>query len=101
MATAEVEQIKEALAEVWPRVLEGIDRQKQRGGGNTRRRIVEQTLWELQRAGRLCTPEEREVVEKARDWHESWDGHDPIEDDDDPMEQDVLLYHAVEQLGAA
>ncbi len=100
MASPEVEQIKDALAEVWPKVLEGIDKQKQRGGGNTRRRIVEQTLWELQRAGRLCTPEEREVVEKAKDWYDTWPG-DPIEEEVDPFEQDVLLYHAVTQLGAA
>lgn len=102
--------IREVLAQVWPAVRDSIAEQVDRAHSNgkspggIRRRVVEQTLWELERCGRLMTAEQAEVIEKARAWHAGW-GADPITADDvdteDVTEEDVLLYHAIGQLPSA
>lgn len=94
--------IRELMAELWPAVREGMAEQIRRNGGrqvaNFRRRLVEQTLWELDRKGKLLTPEHEELIKEAKKWREAW-GPDPISsEEEDVTEEDVLLYHAVSQL---
>jgi len=95
---ANVDFIRDTLHDVWPKVLAGIEEQIARANGrqlsNTRRRVVEQTLWELGRAGLLVTPEKKAVLDAAIAW-------DVVQNDaDDALydQADKRLSTAVESL---
>lgn len=102
MAAPHIEQIKALTKDVWPAVRDGMAEQIRRRAGRKptsySRRVVEQTLFELHRAGHLLTPEQAEVIDRAKEWHAAW-GDDPIETtDEDVTEEDVVLYNAIGQL---
>lgn len=104
MSTPPSDVIRAALASVLPRVRSGMQYQHEQAEARgqrlpgVQRRTIEQTLWELFKAGLLVTPEIEDVLDAARKWREGWSG-DPIETpDDDPTEEDCILYHAIGEL---
>jgi len=96
--TAQVDKVRDALQAVWPQVKDAIAEQIERAGkkrlSSMHRRIAEQTIWELDRAGRLKTSEEEAVVKAAIVWHQSYNGNKPEVEDDDLIE-DVKLFETV------
>jgi len=88
----QIEKIKEAMHTIWPKVRDAIDSQASTKPG--RRRIVEQTLFELERDNRLMTPEEYAALEAAQRWFDDWD-YAPNERH---LATDRTLYAALQKL---
>jgi hypothetical protein len=103
--------IRDTLTTVWPQVRESLDRVRESRdavranpgaasvSAQTRARrswnkvVAEETIWAIAKADLLTTPQEREVLEAAKDWYYAWGGIGPRHDD-----EDYELYGVVEKL---